>query len=126
MKTRSEMFEVKHRWKPEEKIPIGITSGLIGDSVCFVALPGEPFVEHQLMLREKAECPHALLFGYSYSAGGVWAGYLPTIKAAVEGGYGADYNTTVEVGTGEALINRGVVRLFELRGLLQELPDARY
>ena len=65
-----------------------------------------------------------MLFGYSYSAGGVWAGYLPTILAAVEGGYGAGYNTNVAVGTGEMLIDRGVVRLLELRGLLKELPDA--
>jgi len=63
-----------------------------------------------------------MLFGYSYSAGGVWAGYIPTILASVEGGYGADYNTTVEVGTGERLIDRAVVKLFELRGLLKELP----
>ena len=41
-----------------------------------------------------------MMFGYSYSAGGVWAGYIPTILASVEGGYGANYNTTVEVGTG--------------------------
>ena len=67
-----------------------------------------------------------MLFGYSYSAGGVWAGYLPTIRAAVEGGYGADYNTTVEVGTGERLVDRGVVRIFQLRGLLKDLPDPRY
>jgi hypothetical protein len=42
--------------------------------------------------------------------GGIWAGYLPTIRAAVEGGYGADYNTTVEVGTGEMLVDRSVVK----------------
>ncbi len=67
-----------------------------------------------------------MLFGYSYSAGGVWAGYIPTILASVQGGYGADYNTTVAVGTGEQLIDRAVVKLFELRGLLKELPDMRY
>ena len=66
------------------------------------------------------------MFGYSYSIGGVWAGYMPTIRAAVEGGYGADYNTTVEVGTGERLVDRAVVKLFEVRGLLKELPDKRY
>ena len=126
IKIASEILEVQHRWKPDERIQIGITAGMLGDSVCFLALPGEPFVEHQIAFREKAECPHALLFGYSYSAGGAWAGYLPTIRGAVEGGYGADYNTTVEVGTGERLVNRGVVDLFKLRGLLQELPDPRY
>jgi neutral ceramidase len=126
LRTYSEVLEVKNRWHPNEKIPIGWTAGAFGDSLCFAALPGEPFVEHQLTFRAKAECANNLLFGYSYSAGGVWAGYLPTILASVQGGYGADYNTTVAVGTGEQLIDRAVVKLFELRGLLKELPDTRY
>ncbi len=126
LKTYSEVLEVKNRWKPAENMPIGWTAGTFGDAVCFLALPGEPFVEHQLTFREKSECTDAMLFGYSYSAGGVWAGYIPTILASVEGGYGANYNTTVEVGTGERLIDRGVVKIFQMRGLLKDLPDPRY
>lgn len=126
LKTYSETLSVKNRWNPNETMPIGWTAGAFGDSLCFAALPGEPFVEHQLTFREKAECTDAMLFGYSYSAAGVWAGYIPTILASVEGGYGADYNTTVEVGTGERLIDRAVVKIFELRGLLKDLPDPRY
>ena len=98
---------------------------MIGDgALCFLALPGEPFVEHQLTFREKSECRVAMMFGYSYSAGGAWAGYIPTLQAAAEGGYGASYNTSVAVGTGEMLVDLGVIRLFEMRGLLKELPDA--
>jgi neutral ceramidase len=126
LKTVSEITEVKNRWTPAEKLAIGWTAGTFGNSLCFLALPGEPFVEHQLAFREKAECTDAMLFGYSYSAGGVWAGYIPTILAAVEGGYGADYNTTVEVGAGEFLVDRGVVKIFQMRGLLKDLPDPRY
>ena len=126
LRTVSETIEVKNRWQPDQKIPIGWTAGAFGDSLCFLALPGEPFVDHQITFREKAECAGAMMFGYSYSVGGVWAGYLPTIRAAVEGGYGADYNTTVEVGTGEMLVDRGVVKLFELRGALADLPDPRF
>ena len=122
LRTYSEIFEAANRWHPEEKIPIGWTAGAFGDSFCFAALPGEPFVEFQLTFRAKAECATSMLFGYSYSAGGVWAGYIPTILASVQGGYGADYNTTVAVGTGEELIDRAVVKIFELRGLLKELP----
>jgi hypothetical protein len=126
LRTYSEVLDVKNRWHPEEKIPVGWTAGAFGNSFCFAALPGEPFVEFQLSFREKSECAHTMLFGYSYSAAGIWAGYIPTILASVEGGYGADYNTTVAVGTGEQLIDRAVVKLFELRGLLKELPDTRY
>lgn len=126
LRTYSEVLTVKNRWQPAEAVAIGWTAGAFGNSLCFAALPGEPFVEFQLTFREKAECANAMLFGYSYSAGGVWAGYLPTIKAAVQGGYGADYNTTVEVGTGERLIDRAVVKIAELRGILKDLPDPRY
>jgi hypothetical protein len=126
LKMTSEITDVKNRWNPAEKIPVGWTAGAFGNSLCLLALPGEPFVEHQLAFREKAECTDSMLFGYSYSVGGVWAGYLPTIQAAVEGGYGADYNTTVEVGAGELLIDRGVVAILKMRGLLKDLPDARY
>jgi neutral ceramidase len=126
LRTYSEVLEVNNRWRPGEKIPIGWTAGAFGNSFCFAALPGEPFVEFQLTFRAKTECANSMLFGYSYSAGGAWAGYLPTILASVQGGYGADYNTTVAVGTGEQLIDRAVVKLFELRGLLKELPDTRY
>ena len=51
--------------------------------------------------------------------------YLPTIVGAVRAA-GADYNTTVAVGTGEMLIDRGVAHLFKLRGLLKDLPDSRF
>ncbi len=128
LRVNTEVTDVANRWKPTETIPIGWTAALLGDgSFCLLALPGEPFVEHQLTFREKSECGVSMLAGYTYSAsatGGVWAGYLPTILAAVEGGYGANYNTNVAVGTGELLIDRGVIRLLRLRGLLKELPSA--
>ncbi len=126
LRVGSEVTEVKNRWRPDERIAIGWTAGAFGDAFCFAAFPGELFVEHQITLREKAECASTVLFGYSYSGGGVWAGYIPTILGAVEGGYGADYNTTVEAGAGERLIDRAVVRLFQLRGLLKDLPDTAY
>jgi neutral ceramidase len=126
LRTASSILEVKNRWKPNEKIQIGWTAGAFGNSLCFAALPGEPFVEFQLAFREKTECGTSMLFGYSYSTGGVWAGYLPTILASVQGGYGADYNSTVEVGTGERLIDLAVIKILELRGLLKDLPDRRY
>jgi neutral ceramidase len=122
LRTASETLEVSNRWQPDEKIPIGWTAGAFGDSLCFAAFPGEPFVEHQLTFRARSTCANAMVFGYSYSVAGVWAGYLPTIRAAVEGGYGADYNTTVEVGAGELLVDRATVKIFKLRGLLKDAP----
>ena len=55
-----------------------------------------------------------------------YARYLPAVRAAVEGGYGAGYATRAEVGAGEMLMDRAVVRLLELMGKLQPVPDLRY
>ena len=103
-----------------------MAAGAIGGGLCFLAVPGEPFVEHQITFRARTECAMPLLFGSSYSGSGAWAGFLPTIRAAAEGGEGAGYSTSAAVGAGEMLIDRGVVNIFKLRGLLQELPDPRF
>jgi hypothetical protein len=120
----SEQVEVA-RPQTGERFPIGITAGVLG-AFCFLALPGEPFIEHQITFQARSECPVALLLGSSYSGIGSWAGYMPTIRAMTEGGPGAGKESSVHVGAGEMLVDRGAVALFKLRGLLQELPDPRF
>jgi neutral ceramidase len=126
LRVAAENVEVANRWQPAAHIQIGIAAGTVGGGLCFLALPGEPFIEHQITFQARAECGMALLFGSSYSGGGAWAGFLPTLRAATEGGEGAGYDTTVAVGTGEMLVDRGVVDIMKLRGLLQDLPDPRF
>ena len=126
LRVATETVEIADRWQPDKRMPITISAGSTGGGLCFLALPGDPFIEHQITLQARSECGMALLFGSSYSGSGVWTGALPTIRAAAEGGEGAGYATTVAVGAGEMLIDRGVVDLFKLRGLLQDLPDPRF
>ncbi len=87
--------------------------------LAFVGFPGEPFVEFQMQLRTKSPVPNSFLLGYT---NGYFA-YLPTIAAAVRGGYGA--NTTVNpsaVGTGEWMLNTGLISIYELLGMLSDKP----
>ena len=87
--------------------------------LAFVGFPGEPFVEFQMQLRTKSPLPNSFLIGYT---NGYFA-YLPTIAAAVRGGYGA--NTTVNpsaVGTGEQMLNTGLISIYELLGMIPEKP----
>jgi len=95
----------------------------MGD-IGFVTIPGEVFVTHQLDLRSRSPLLHTFLFGYAYSGEGQVAGYIPTIQAAVEGGYGASYRTRIEVGAGERIIDRAVVWLNEQLGNLRDRPDS--
>ena len=87
--------------------------------LAFVGFAGEPFVEFQMQLRAKSPLPNSFLLGYT---NGYFA-YLPTIAAAVRGGYGA--NSTVnptEVGAGERMLNTGLISIYELLGMLSEKP----
>jgi hypothetical protein len=103
-------------------VKAGLTTLLINNNIAIATMPGEPFVDLQIAFRDKSEITNTFLFGYTYSAGGEWLGYVPTIRAAAEGGYGAGYNTRIEVGAGEAMIDRAIVNLFALTGKLKRSP----
>ena len=117
-----EVIEFRDRWERGKTLRAGISALLINNEIAIATLPGEPFVELQIALRDKAEFPRVFLFGYTYSVGGEWAGYIPTIRAAAEGGYGAGYNTRIEVGAGEAMIDRLLALLYQMAGKLREVP----
>ena len=119
----AEVLTFNDRWDAKRSVRAGLTTLLIDEQIAIATLPGEPFVDLQIALRDKSEVPYTFLFGYTYSAGGEWIGYVPTIRAASEGGYGAGYNTRIEVGAGEALIDRHLVNLFTLSGKLQTAPS---
>ncbi len=87
--------------------------------LAFVGMPGEPFVEFQMQLRAKSPIPNSFLLGYT---NGYFA-YLPTIAASIRGGYGANSTTvTTEVGTGERMLNAGLISIYEMLGQLKEKP----
>jgi hypothetical protein len=91
---------------------------LVGDSLALVSFPGEFFVEHGMRLKEQSVVPNTVFVGYSNGH----LGYFPTIKAAAQGGYGADSSTIVEVGAGERLVDRALVTIGYLSGRLRRIP----
>ncbi|HMY76200.1 MAG TPA: hypothetical protein PLQ88_30560, partial [Blastocatellia bacterium] len=123
VRAAAEVIEFRDRWDAAKTVKAGLTTLLINQDIAIAAMPGEPFIDLQIALRDKSEVVNTFLFGYSYSAGGEWIGYVPTIKAAAEGGYGAGYNTRIEVGAGEAMIDRHIVNLFKLLGKLKTSPS---
>lgn len=90
-----------------------ITTAILGDQLAIVGLPGEPFCQHATRLRDRADVAHALIFGY---CNGHFL-YFPTIEAAAAGGYGASPQMSpIELGAGEAMLNRALIDLYRLRG----------
>ena len=119
----AEVKEFRDRWDATKTIKAGLTTLLLNNNIAIATIPGEPFVDLQIALRDKSEVANTFLFGYTFSAGGEWIGYAPTLKAAAEGGYGAGYSTNIEVGAGEAMIDRHIVNLFTMLGRLKKSPS---
>lgn len=114
---RSETVTVKDRWDPTQTIDIGITTVLLNKTIAVAAWPGEVMHQLQKDWKARAEVPVPLFYGYTYSAGGTWAGYVPDLRTAAHGGYGADASTRVEIGTGERLLERHLINLYGLLGM---------
>jgi neutral ceramidase len=103
---------------PEFSIPL--TTVLINRDIAFMTFPGEPFVDFQTNWRDRCPVRSAFLLGYTNG----YYGYFPTIRAASLGGYGAaSASTWVEPGTGERVVDRAVIRVYEMLGAMSELPD---
>ncbi len=122
--SRSEIVTVKDRWDAARTIDIGITTVLIDGTVAIATFPGEVMHRLQLAWKARAEVAVPLFYGYTYSAGGDLAGYVPDLRSAAHGGYGADTDTRVEVGTGERLVERHLINLYALQGMWVEKTRA--
>jgi hypothetical protein len=95
---------------------------LINGSIAMAAMPGEPMHRLQRMWKDQVEVPVPLFYGYTFSAGGTWAGYIPDLRSAAHGGYGADVSTRVEIGAGERLLQRHLINLYSLLGMWRDTP----
>jgi hypothetical protein len=99
-----------------------LTTALLDGRIGFVGVSGEFFCGHSLSLKRRARLEHVFFLGYCND----YQQYFPTIEAASEGGYGADPQVSpVEVGAGERVIDRALVRLYKMRGRFPNLPPEK-
>jgi len=119
---KSEILSLGDRWDKSQKLEVGITTALINREIAIAALPGEPMHKLQKIWKEQADVPYPLFYGYTFSSGGTWAGYIPDLRTAAYGGYGADVTTRVEVGAGEKIMLRHLTSLYDLLGMWKDKP----
>jgi neutral ceramidase len=119
---RSKLLEFQHRWEKDKKLDVGITTVLIGKEIAIATVPGEPMHALQKMWKAQAEVAYPFFFGYTYSNGGTWAGYIPDLRSAARGGYGADASTTIEVGAGERIVQQHLIHLYDMQGMWRDAP----
>jgi hypothetical protein len=123
VRAKESLLSFGQRHKPDEKLDVGMTTIKIGADIALTSIPGEPFVEHQLVLAKNSPMEHTFLLGLAYNGSGIpFTIYLPTIQAAKEGGYGADSGTFLEVGAGERLVNEAIASMQELAGAFSKHP----
>src|ERR1022692_2506338 len=112
------------RFDSTRHFDVRLTTIVINDYIVIAANPGELFVELGLEWKAKmqGEAANPFYFGYTWSAG-QWPGYVPSIKGAALGGYGADQDRgIIEVGAGEAIFNKHLENYFRLTGLMRTEP----
>jgi len=94
-----------------------LTTVVLDGRIGFVGVSGEFFCGHSLHLKKRARLEALFFLGYCND----YHQYFPTIEASSEGGYGADFTVSpVEVGAGERIMDRALMRLFQMRGRLSE------
>ena len=122
LQVKESLLTVPHRSGPQST-EVGLLTVVIQRDLALVAIPGEPFVQHQLDLTAKSPVPNAFILGLAYSGRGTpFTVYLPTVQAVKEGGYGAAECSFLAADAGERLIATAVA---EMQALTGKVPPAR-
>lgn len=103
---------------PSDTVRAHVTTLLVNKSWAIVTMPGEPYVDLQIDLRDRLPEVDAILLGYANG----YVGYLPTLRAAARDGvfYGANaWPTIVAPGAPERMLDRGIIRVLEFLGKLE-------
>ncbi len=88
---------------------------MINRELALVGGSGEFFCRHSLLLKERSKDVKTMFLGYCNGH----HMYFPTIEAVAEGGYGADSAVSwVEIGTGERMMDRALIHIYEILGKL--------
>ena len=109
---RRQAFDLSTRLPRGEEVGVTLTAEIVGlrlGSAALMFLPGEPFAETALAVRQASVFDFTAIVGFAEET----IGYVPTDQAFAEGGYEAELRTVVAGGAGErapvAARSRGAV-----------------
>ncbi len=122
IKVKTDSLHFTGRFDKTLHYNVHFSTVLINDKIAIATFPGEPFIK--LQLDWKADIgPYAtpFFFGYTWN-GGKWPVYVPDIRSAALGGYGADMGIPlIEVGSGEAIMNKHLENFYILNGRMRSV-----
>lgn len=119
VKTDSLHFTGRHDKSLKYNVYFSVIS--INDRIAIAAVPGEPFIKFQIDWKREMQPNNVIpfLFGYTWN-NGKWPVYLPDIRSAAYGGFGADNGPgLIEVGAAEKIFNRLIENYYWLMGVFQ-------
>ncbi|WP_029905174.1 hypothetical protein [Prevotella sp. 10(H)] len=122
---RKDSLHFTGRYNKELSFNVHLTTILINNNILIAACPGELFVQLQLEWKNKVRLANAVpfVFGYTWT-GGKSPGYIPDIRSAALGGFGADQSShMMEVGSGEVIMNKQLENFYKLNGLMRQTPQ---
>lgn len=108
------------RYDSKRIFNVHLITMLINNNISVAVCPGEMFVQFQLDWKDKMKLAgvNGFMFGYSWS-GGKWPGYIPDVRSAALGGYGADGDNLIQVGAGEQIVTKHLENYYKLTGLIR-------
>ena len=114
IQVRESLLTIPHR-NGTPTSDVGLLTIVLNRDLAFVAIPGEPFIQHQLELTAKSPLANTFILGLAYHGKGTpFVVYIPTAQAVKEGGYGAAECSFLAADAGERMVNEGVARIREL------------
>jgi len=122
-KVKTDSMKFTGRFDKSLQFNVHFSTILINNKIAIATFPGEPCIKFQLDWKADLG-PYAtpFFFGYTWS-GGIWPIYVPDIRTAALGGYGADMGPPlIEVGAGEAIMNRHLENYYILNGRMRLSP----
>lgn len=123
LKAMSDSLKFTKRFDKDHVFNIHFTTVLINNDIAIASFLGEPLIWNQIYWKKNTGAAYPFFFGYTYSSGGDFPGYVPDIRSASYGGYGADDDYIIQVGAAEAIMNRHLENLYRIKGILKdELP----
>ncbi len=117
IRIQNSLLTIPHR-HGNQTSQVGLLTVVINRDLALVAIPGEPFIQHQLDLSAQSPVPNTFILGLAYHGqGSPFVLYIPTAQAAQEGGYGATECSFVAADAGATLVREALAHLQELAKL---------
>lgn len=124
LQVKADSLRFTGRYDQTRKFNLHFSVISINNRYVIATLPGEFFIKFQLDWKKDITAADKVpfFFGYVWNGGGS-PGYVADIRSAALGGYGADWGGgLIQVGAGEAIMDKQLENYYRMTGLMRTSP----